>query len=451
MTTTKENSKLKNRWLIAASAVGIHISIGSVYAYSVMTNPVKEIFGVEGSEIKWAFKIAILLLGFSAAFLGKWVEKVGPRKSGTVAGLCYGTGILGSGLAILIGSLPLFFISYGVIGGIGLGLGYITPVSTLVKWFPDRRGLATGMAIMGFGFAALIFGPIMQKLFDSVGVANAFFILGGIYTIVILTSASYIERPPEGYLPKGFTPGKGKAAKTDMANIDANAALKTHRFYYMWIMMFINISCGIAIIAAASPMMQNKLGYTPMQAAAMVGLIGVFNGLGRIIWSGLSDFIGRSFTYIVFFTFQIAAFFLLPRISAELVFLIILFTVITMYGGGFATLPAFLGDLFGTKQLGAIHGLILTAWALAGLAGPTIYDAVMKRTGSLATTLVVFSVMFMVALVVSLFMFREVNRAHKKRVSDQEIEEEPIEQTEDTVGEIPKNEVDPPKPRVLWT
>ena len=409
-----KTQKLKNRWLIAASAVGIHISIGSVYAYSVMTNPVKDIFDVDGSVIKWAFKIAILLLGLSAAFLGRWVEKVGPKVSGTTAGLFYGVGILGSGLAVQLESLWLFYLCYGVIGGIGLGLGYITPVSTLVKWFPDRRGLATGMAIMGFGFAALIFGPVMQSLFDSVGVSNAFYILGVIYMVLILSSARYIERPPEGYMPVGYKPGEGKTIKKDMANIDANAALKTPRFYYIWIMMFINIACGIAIISAASPMMQEKLNYTPMEAAAIVGLIGVFNGLGRIIWSTLSDYLGRANTYIIFFAFQILAFYFLPKMTMELSFLIVLFTVITMYGGGFATLPAFLGDLFGTKQLGAIHGMVLAAWGLAGVVGPTIYDMVKNATGSLDTTLEVFAGLFIVALIVSLIMKRTVTRAYRK-------------------------------------
>lgn len=415
------SSKLKNRWLIAASAVGIHISIGSVYAYSVMTNPVKEVFGVEGSDIKWAFKIAILLLGFSAAFLGRWVEKVGPKVSGTTAGILYGLGILGSGLAVQLESLPLFFFSYGVLGGIGLGLGYITPVSTLVKWFPDRRGLATGMAIMGFGFAALIFGPIMQSLFDSVGVSNAFYILGAIYLVLILSSAQYIERPPEGYMPEGFNPEEGgKAIKKDMANIDANSSLKTTRFYYMWIMMFINISCGIAIISAASPMMQEKLNYTPMEAAGVVGLIGVFNGLGRILWSSLSDYLGRANTYILFFAFQILAFFFIAKISNELAFLFVLFTVITMYGGGFATLPAFLGDLFGTKQLGAIHGMILAAWGLAGVVGPTIYDYVKDTTGSLDATMTVFAGLFVVALIISLLMKREVVNAYKAQEEEEQ-------------------------------
>ncbi len=410
-----KTQKLKNRWLIAASAVGIHISIGSVYAYSVMTNPVKDIFDVEGSVIKWAFKIAILLLGLSAAFLGRWVEKVGPRISGTAAGLFYGVGILGSGLAVQLESLTLFYLCYGVIGGIGLGLGYITPVSTLVKWFPDRRGLATGMAIMGFGFAALIFGPVMQSLFDAVGVSNAFYLLGLIYMVLILSSARYIERPPEGYVPEGFLEGAGKAIKKDMANIDANAALRTPRFYYIWIMMFINIACGIAIISAASPMMQEKLNYSPMEAAAIVGLIGVFNGFGRIIWSSLSDYLGRANTYIIFFGFQILAFFFLPKIGMEMLFLIVLFTVITMYGGGFATLPAFLGDLFGTKQLGAIHGMVLTAWALAGVIGPTVYDVVKNMTGSLDATLGVFAGLFVIALMVSLLMKRTITLAYRKQ------------------------------------
>lgn len=412
------NIKIKNRWLIAASAVGIHISIGSVYAYSVMTNPVKDIFEVEGSVIKWAFKIAILLLGLSAAFLGRWVEKVGPKVSGTTAGIFYGVGIIGSGLAVQLGSLTMFYICYGIIGGIGLGLGYITPVSTLVKWFPDRRGLATGMAIMGFGFAALIFGPVMQSLFDSVGVANAFYILGVIYMVLILSSASYIERPPEGYLPEGFKPGEGKKIKADISNVTANESLKTPRFYYIWIMMFINIACGIAIISSASPMMQEKLNYTAMQAAAIVGLIGVFNGFGRILWSSASDFLGRANTYIIFFAFQILAFYFLPKISTEITFLIVLFTVITMYGGGFAMLPAFLGDLFGTKQLGAIHGMVLAAWGLAGVVGPTIYDVVKTNTGSLNDTLEVFAGLFVIALIISIIMKRSIIKAYKKIKKD---------------------------------
>ena len=408
-----QNTTLKNRWLIVASAVGLHISIGSVYAYSVMTNPVKEIFGVEGSDIKWAFKIAILVLGFSAAFLGKWVERVGPRKSGITAAVFYAVGIFGSGIAIYLKVLPLFYFFYGFIGGIGLGIGYITPVSTLVRWFPDKRGLATGMAIMGFGFSALIFGPLMQFLFDTVGVSNAFYVLGLMYLIIMIGSSLYMEKPPEGYLPQGF---KAKPnAKEDVSNVDVNTAMKTNRFYYILIMMFINISSGIALIASASPMMQDKLSYSPIKAAAMVGFIGVFNGLGRIFWSGISDFLGRANVYILFFAFQILAFYFLPSLSYELLFLIVLFSIITIYGGAFAILPAFLGDLFGTKQLGAIHGMILIAWGLAGVVGPTIYDIVKKKTGSLDTTLEVFAGLFIVALITSILMKLSINKAYKNK------------------------------------
>ena len=409
------SSKLKNRWLIALSAVGIHISIGSVYAYSVITNPVKDVFDVDGSTINWAFKLAILFLGFSAAFLGPWVEKVGPKKSGIIAGILYGVGILGSGLAVHLESLILFNLCYGIIGGIGLGIGYITPVSTLVKWFPDKRGLATGMAIMGFGFSALIFGPVMQFLFDHLGISNAFYILGIIYMVLILASAFYIQKPPKGYHPAGFDLKNSKSIKADISNMTVKEALKVKRFYYIWMMMFINITCGIAIIAAASPMVQEKLNYSPMQAATVVGLIGVFNGLGRLLWSGLSDFLGRANTYVIFFAFQVLAFYFLPQLNIELLFLTVLFTVITMYGGGFATLPAFLGDLFGTKQLGAIHGMILISWALAGVVRPTIYDVVKASTGSLDTTLKVFSGLFVVALVISLLMKRSVKMAYKKQ------------------------------------
>jgi MFS transporter, OFA family, oxalate/formate antiporter len=287
----------------------------------------------------------------------------------------------------------------------------------LVRWFPDKRGLATGMAIMGFGFSALIFGPLMQHLFESAGVANTFYILGVIYMTLILLSSRYLERPPDGYLPAGFKPGEVKIHKKDLANIDAKEALKTKRFYYIWIMMFVNISCGIAIISAASPMTQEKLHYTPMQAATVVGLIGVFNGIGRILWSGLSDHIGRANTYIMFFAFQLFAFYFLPRMSGEMLFLIVLFTVITMYGGGFATLPAFLGDLFGTKQLGAIHGMILTAWGIAGVAGPSIYDAVKKNTHSLTQTLEIFSGLFGVAFLVSLLMKMNIIQMKKQKLS----------------------------------
>jgi MFS transporter, OFA family, oxalate/formate antiporter len=404
--------KTKNRWLIAASAVGIHISIGSVYAYSVMTLPLKQLHGWQKSDITMAFSLAILFLGFSAAFLGRAVEKMGPRNSGRLSALFYSAGIMGSGLAVKIGSLPLFLVCYGVIGGIGLGVGYITPVSTLVKWFPDRRGLATGMAIMGFGFAAMIFGPIMGKLFMLMDIWKVYFVLGAIYFCLIFGSSLYIAPPPEGWLPPGYSAAADgtvkKTIKKDLAQLTVYEAIRTRRFYFMWIMLFINITCGIALISVASPMAQEVVGFSPMQAATMVGLMGLFNGGGRICWASLSDYLGRSRTYMAFFIIQIVAFLLLTGTSHAFAFQCLIYIILTCYGGGFSTLPAFLGDMFGTKQLGTIHGYELTAWGIAGMVGPSIVTHVLESTGSYTTTLFIFSGFLTFALIVSFFLVHDL-------------------------------------------
>lgn len=397
--------KVKNRWLIALAAVGIHISIGSVYAWSVFTKPIQQQFGWDLAEIQLAFSIAILFLGLSAAFLGHYVEKHGPRKAGILASIFFGAGIVGSGLAINLGSLPLLYVFYGVLGGIGLGVGYITPVSTLVKWFPDRRGLATGLAIMGFGFASMVASPVMNFLINSVGIANTFFILGIIYFVVMISSAQYLAPPPKGWVPDGFSAdaaeGK-KQIKKDLCQLTANEAVKTRRFYLLWLMLFINVTCGIAVISVASPMAQEMVGMSVATAALMVGLNGLFNGGGRIGWASLSDYIGRPNTYTAFFVIQAVLFFLLPNMTNPILFMVAMFIIMTCYGGGFASIPAYIGDLFGTKQLGAIHGYILTAWAAAGLAGPIFAAWVRNTTQSYTGTMTVFAVMFVVALVISL-------------------------------------------------
>lgn len=409
--------KDKNRWLIAAAAVGIHISIGSVYAYSVMKGPINEKLGWSESSITAAFSVAILFLGLSAAFLGFLVDKKGPKFSGRLAAVCYGLGTFGTGIAVAIDSNILFILSYGVLGGIGLGLGYITPVSTLVKWFPDRRGLATGMAIMGFGFASLIFGPLMAKMFVKLDIANTFFYLSAIYGVLIFASASYLEPPPEGWRPEGMTAEEEKETKShDLSQSTAFEALRTKRFYFMWFMLFINITCGIAIISDASLMAQQTTGMTAMAAATMVGLMGLFNGAGRIGWASLSDIIGRPNTYIIFFVLQIIAFLLLTQVTNAILFQILIFVILTCYGGGFATVPAFLSDLFGTKQLSTIHGYTLTAWAAAGLVGPTIISGVKQVTNSYSLTLVVFSAMFGLALFISILMknhFKKMQNNHE--------------------------------------
>ncbi len=405
--------KPKNRWLIALSAVGIHISIGSVYAWSNFTNPLIEQFGWSTSQVQLTFSIAILFLGLSAAFFGSFVEKYGPRKSGLVAALFFGTGILGSGFAVGLSSLPLLYVFYGALGGIGLGIGYIAPVSTLVKWFPDRRGLATGLAIMGFGFAAAISSPIMEMLITSVGIEQTFYILGASYLTIMVLSSLYLEKPQEGWMPAGFQEklDTGKVQrKMDLAQLTANEAVKTKRFYYLWFMLFINVTCGIAILSAAKPLAIESIGMTTIQAAALVGVLGIFNGLGRLGWATISDFIGRPNTYTAFFVIQIAMFALLPFTTNALLFQIMLAVVYTCYGGGFASIPAYIADIFGTKQLGAIHGYILTAWAAAGLAGPMFAAYMKDQTGSYEGSLLFFAGLFVIALIISVVIRVDIKR-----------------------------------------
>ncbi|MFC4768395.1 OFA family MFS transporter [Effusibacillus consociatus] len=405
--------KVKNRWLIAAAAVGIHISIGSVYAWSVFTKPLIKQFGWNTKQVSLTFSLAILFLGLSAAFLGHFVEKHGPRKSGMLSAFFFGIGMLGAGLAVKLGSLPFLYLFYGVLGGIGLGVGYITPVSSLVKWFPDRRGLATGLAIMGFGFAAMISSPIMARLIESVGIASTFLILGIVYFIVMFGSAQYLSAPPEGWMPAGFkekVDSGEKKIQQDLSQLTANEAVKTRRFWYLWIMLFINVTCGIAILSVASPMAQEIAKMTPLAAATMVGLLGLFNGLGRIGWASFSDYIGRPNTYTTFFVLQIVAYFLIPQSTNALLFQLLLFLILTCYGGGFASIPAYIGDLFGTKQLGAIHGYVLTAWSAAGLAGPIFAAWVRDTTKSYIGTLYVFVGLFIVALFVSLLIRLDIKR-----------------------------------------
>jgi OFA family oxalate/formate antiporter-like MFS transporter len=412
--------KTKNRWLIAASAVGIHISIGSVYAWSNFTNPLMNEFGWTAQQVQLTFSLAILFLGLSAAFLGHFVEKYGPKAAGLLAAGFFGVGVIGSGLAVNLGSLPLLYVTYGVLGGIGLGVGYIAPVSTLIKWFPDRRGLATGLAIMGFGFAAAISSPIMDSLIKTVGTANTFYILGAAYFVIMTLSSLYLEKPPVNWVPEGFKEkvqsGKSRI-KEDLSQLTANEAIKTPRFYYLWLMLFINVTCGIAILSAAKPLAQESIGLSTVEAAALVGVMGIFNGLGRIGWASISDYIGRPNTYTTFFVLQIVLFALLPHTTEAFLFQVMLAVVYTCYGGGFAAIPAYIGDLFGTKQLGAIHGYILTAWAAAGLAGPMFAAWMKDTTGSYATSLTFFSGMFIIALLVSILIRFDIKKLRLRNAS----------------------------------
>jgi len=395
------NIKEKNRWFIVLAAMGIHICIGSVYAWSVYVNPIKANMGWTLTDVTITFSVAIFFLGLSAALLGKFVETKGPRLAASLAAVLFGLGTIGSGFAIAMESKYLLYLTYGVLGGAGLGIGYISPVSTLVKWFPDRRGMATGLAIMGFGFASAISGPAIKILIDDVGIANTFYILGSIYFTIMFLSAQYLEVPPEDYSPKNFQQEK---IKEDLASLTREEAVKTGRFYGLWIMLFINVTCGIAIISVASPLLQEVVGISALAAASAVGLMGIFNGAGRIIWASISDYLTRPVVFVLFFITQIIAFYLLTTVTSVLLYSVLVYYIMMCYGGAFASIPAYIGDIFGTKQLGAIHGYILTAWALAGLVGPLIISYVKDLTGSYSDTLYVFVGLFVIALITSLWM-----------------------------------------------
>ena len=391
----------KNRWLIVLAAIGIHISIGSVYAWSVLTKPIMQAMGFSLQEVTWTFSLAILFLGTSAGFLGTYVERYGPRRSGLVAMCFFVSGLLGTAYALMQHSLLLLYLFYGVIGGIGLGTGYITPVSTLVKWFPNNRGLATGLAIMGFGFASLVAGPLMQFLVAKFGLVQNFIILGCLYAVIMTASALYLE-PPEQV--KVEAKGAFKAQLPQQAQYSVKEAMRTWQFYALWLIFFTNITCGIGLLAVASPMAQEVIGMSPAAAASMVGIIGLLNGGGRIVWSTVSDYLGRANTYIAFFIIEIAAFYLLGGVQGSLMFQLLVFIIITCYGGGFSCMPAYLSDLFGTKQLSAIHGRILTAWGLAGIAGPLLLSVIYERTHSYSITLYFFSACFVLSLLMALVL-----------------------------------------------
>lgn len=402
---------MKNKWLIALASVGIHICIGSVYAWSVLTKPVMHSLGTSLRETQWTFSLAILFLGLSAAFLGKYVEKYGPTKSGLFSTAFFCIGMFGSGVAISFNSLPLLYLFYGVIGGIGLGIGYITPVSTLVKWFPEKRGFATGIAIMGFGFASLLAAPTIQMLIEMYGLTASFEILGFIYLLIMIPSALYLSPPKEmnELIAYGDT-----CPITGATQMTARGVLKTWNFYALWWMLFTNITCGIGLLSVASPMAQEIVKMSPLAAATMVGIIGLLNGLGRLTWASVSDFIGRANTYILFFIIQIIAFFLLSKTTDSVIFQMLVFLIISCYGGGFATIPAFLSDLFGTKELSAIHGKILSAWAVAGIVGPLIVAWVKETTNSYNGTLIVFSGIFVTSLVVAILLKRNIPKNNER-------------------------------------
>lgn len=405
----------RNRWLIALSAVGIHISIGSVYAWSVLTRPVMDAMGLSLPEATWAFSIAILFLGLSAGFLGHVVERLGPRRSGLLSMLFFATGLLGTAWAVERQSLALLYFFYGFIGGIGLGTGYITPVATLVKWFPRHRGFATGLAIMGFGFAAFIAGPVMQRLTAAYGLAENFLFMACAYALVMGASALYLAPPRPGEV----TDTIDAVVKEELAAAPAPApqkqytrreAVKTPEFAALWWIFFTNITCGIGLLAVASPMAQEVIRMSPAGAASLVGIIGIVNGAGRIFWSTVSDWIGRGAVYILFFTIEVFAFWQLAGTSDAAAFAAWVLLIISCYGGGFSCMPAYLSDLFGVRHLSSIHGVILTAWGMAGIAGPLLLSVMKSETGGYGATLRLFAGLLALAWLLAAWLYLRKKR-----------------------------------------
>lgn len=382
-----------SRWMVPPAALCIHLCIGQAYALSVFNLPMTKLIGISQSapddwkltDLGWIFSIAIVFLGLSAAVFGRWVEEGGPRRAMFTAGLCWGGGFLVSALGVYAHNLWLIYFGYGVLGGCGLGLGYISPVSTLIKWFPDRPGMATGMAIMGFGGGAFIASPLsvwlMQKFSTPthVGVAEAFIALGVIYFCFMMVGAVIVRVPAPGWKPVGYTPpvvAQKLITKNDVYVYDA---IKTPQFWLIWWVLCLNVTAGIGVLGQASAMSQEMFpGHvTAVAAAGFVGLLSLFNMLGRFFWASISDIIGRKNTYFCFFVLGTLLYILVPwtgAIGSVALFVLCFVVIMSMYGGGFATVPAYLKDMFGIRYVGAIHGVLLTAWSAAGVFGPVLVN-----------------------------------------------------------------------------
>jgi MFS family permease len=416
-----------NRWLVPPAALAIHLSIGMAYGFSVFWLPLSRAVGITQpkpcpadmgflqllvattcdwkiSTLGWMFTLFFVFLGSSAAVFGAWVERGGPRRAGVVAAFCWGGGFFVSAVGVHLHQIWLMWLGSGVIGGIGLGLGYISPVSTLIKWFPDRRGMATGMAIMGFGGGAMIGSPLADILMKhyatptSVGVWETFVTMGAIYFVAMMLGAFGYRVPREGWRPSGWTPpAPQQAVMITAGNVHVNEATRTPQFWLLWWVLCLNVSAGIGVIGMASPMIQEVFGGrligVPGAAlkelaesqkaqlatigAAFAALLSVFNIGGRIAWASFSDYIGRKRTYFVFFSLGTLLYATVPfagRVGNVVLFVALFCVILTMYGGGFATVPAYLADMFGTKFVGAIHGRLLTAWSAAGILGPVLVN-----------------------------------------------------------------------------
>src|ERR1700730_2337076 len=369
-----------NRWVIAAAGVFMQMALGAVYAWSVVPAPLVKQFGWSISEVTLTFTISIFVLGIAAFFGGLWLNRKGPRVVAITGGILYGLGVFLASFSA--NKLWWLYLSYGLIGGIGLGLSYIVPVAVLVKWFPDRRGLITGIAVGGFGAGALLTAPVATRLIQSVGVLNTFAYLGIAYLIVTVVASLFMQNPPEGWRPEGWTPTASQTSQRSRSDYTLGEALKTWQWYALWLLLFLNTFAGISIISQEAPIFQQLVGVSAVVAASMVGIASIGNAFGRVFWAWVSDLITRRATFLVMFGLQVLLFWFLPSVTTVTAMTIITFVVLMCYGGGFGTMPAFAADYFGSKNVGPIYGLMLTAWGFASAFGPLLIAYMRQASGN---------------------------------------------------------------------
>lgn len=393
----------RSRWGIAAAAIVMQLALGAVYAWSVFVIPLRGL-NHEWSltDVTLTFTLAIFFLGIGSTIGGFLLDRVGPRLMGTIAGVVYGLGVIGASFGTH--SLWLLWLTYGVIGGLGLGLGYIVPVATLVKWFPDRRGVITGLAVGGFGAGALITAPAATLLIKSSGVSTTFLILGIIYLIAVIVTAQFYRRAPVGYKPAGWEPSAAQVKQRAARDFTPGQALGRWQWYALWLMLMLNVSAGIMLISQAAAIGVEITKVSALVAAGLVGTIAIFNGAGRVFWGTVSDFIGRKNVFLIMFALQAVLFFILPTATSYLSFSVLAAIIALCYGGGFGTMPAFAADYFGPRFAGSIYGLMLTAWGVGGVFGPILIARVKDLTGGYSTAMRIIAVVMLVAVIIPLIV-----------------------------------------------
>jgi len=368
------------RWGIAAAGFLMQMALGAVYAWSVFKTPLTKQFHWTTPDVTLTFTICIFVLGISAFFGGLWLNRTGPRTVALTGGFLYGLGVFLASFSA--DKLWWLYLSYGVIGGIGLGFGYIVPVAVLVKWFPDRRGLITGVAVGGFGAGALVTAPLATRLIQSVGVLQTFAWLGAGYLIVTMATGFFMQNPPDGWKPEGWAPSALQSSQRAASDYTLVDALKTWQWWALWLLLFLNTSAGISLISQESPIFQELTKATAIVAAGMVGVVSIGNAVGRVFWAWMSDFLTRRWTFTVMFVLQVALFWLLPGLTSVAIVTALSFVILMCYGGGFGTMPAFAADYFGSKNVGPIYGLMLTAWGCASAFGPLLIANLRQSSGS---------------------------------------------------------------------